>query len=331
MFVRQANFLFNETKADGHSNSDPAPSDQGEREAPLPEMKTERLQNYCGPVTNTDIWDSFVLRPDDIIVDTPPKCGTTWMLHIVMMLIYGRAIPNAGGSDHAPWLDCGFRNRSEIAQFLNGLERRRCIKSHTPMDGILYAPEPTYIVVYRHPVDAHFSLRTHSANMTNDSLAFMFPDDEAEGLGRFITAPATDSGTDDLTVASIAHHYLEAKKRAPNGNVHFYHYADMSRGLPVQIERLADILNIDCPDTLRDEVAEAPSCGAMRKAVAQSDRRCHEDSPFHDLARFYASGTSNKWAGRVSDALMADYAARIAELLPPEEVSWLEWGERRSA
>lgn len=303
---------------------------QVERETPLPEIACERLRDYRGPVTNTDIWDSFALRRDDIIVDTPPKCGTTWMLHIVMMLIHGRAVPNAGGSDHAPWLDCAFRDRQKSARFLDGLERRRCIKSHTPMDGILYATEPTYVVVYRHPVDAHFSLRAHSANMTDDSLAYMFPEDEAEGFRRFITAPATDTGTDDLTVASIAHHYREAKKRAPNGNVHFFHYADMSRDLPGQIVRLAGILEIDCPDALRDELAEATSFGAMRKAVEQSDRRFHEDTPFHDLANFYASGMSNKWEGRVSDNLMADYSARIAEVLPPEDVAWLEWGERGS-
>jgi aryl sulfotransferase len=103
---------------------------------------TERHRDYRGPVTNTDIWSEFELRPDDIIVDTPPKCGTTWMLNIAMMLIHGRVVPDAGNIEAAPWLDCGFRDRQAIAAFLEGLERRRCIKSHTPMDGIAYGAEP---------------------------------------------------------------------------------------------------------------------------------------------------------------------------------------------
>jgi aryl sulfotransferase len=296
----------------------------------MPVVQTERLRDYRGVVTNTDIWNSFEPRPDDIYVITPPKCGTTWMLNIVMMLIYQRAVPDAGNSRDAPWLDCGFRDRQEIAAFLEGLDRRRCIKSHTPMDGIAYGREPTYIVVYRHPVDAHFSLRTHAGNMTDDWLDYMFPDDESEGFHRFIEAPETDAGTDDLTVASFVHHYREAKARQSGGNVHFFHYADLTRDLPGQITRLADITGISIDATLRDEIAVANTFKQMRKAVEASDRRFHEDTPFHDLADFFASGTSNKWEGRLAADELASYTQRINALLPPDDVAWLEWGDRRT-
>ena len=294
----------------------------------MPAVETERMRDYRGAVTNTDIWAEFELRPDDIFVDTPPKCGTTWMLNIVMMLIHGEAIPDAGNSADAPWLDCAFRDRRAIVAELDQLERRRCIKSHTPMDGISYALEPTYIVVYRHPADVHFSLRTHAANMTDDWLDYMFPEDEGEGFRRFIEAPATSTGTDDLTVASLVHHYREALARQSNGNVHFFHYADLTRDLPGQISRLARILGIPLDATLRDSIAAATSFKQMRKAAETSERRFHADTPFHDLANFFASGSSDKWVGRVSDADMAAYASRIGELLPPDDVTWLERGER---
>lgn len=149
-------------------------------------ITAERHRDYRGVVTDTDVWGWFDLRPDDVFVVTPPKCGTTWMLNIVMMLIHGRAVPDAGGSQHAPWLDAAFRDRREITAFLDGLDRRRCIKSHTPMDGISYARQPTYIAVYRHPVDVHFSLRIHAANMKHDWLDHMFPEDERAGFRRFL-------------------------------------------------------------------------------------------------------------------------------------------------
>lgn len=289
------------------------------------------LRDYRGRITNTDIWHDFALRPDDIIVDTPPKCGTTWMLNIVMMLIHGRAVPDAGGSQHAPWLDCAFRDRQRIARFLDKLERRRCIKSHTPMDGIPYGPEPSYIVVYRHPVDAHFSFRTHAGNMKDKSLiGAMFPDDERAGFERFVHGPLTETGTDDFTLASVVDHYRKAREREANGNVHFFHYADMTHDLAGQIDRLAGLLDLPVEAAVRDEIVTATSFGAMRKAAEKSERRFHEDTAFHDLATFYASGTSNKWEGRLAPSDMEAYAARLAELLPAEEAAWLEWGDRRA-
>lgn len=294
-------------------------------------LQAERHRDYVGPITNTDIWNEFELRSDDIIVDTPPKCGTTWMLHQVMMLIHGRAVENAGGSDQAPWLDCGFRDREAIKGFLGGLERRRCIKSHTPMDGVPYAADLTYIVVYRHPVDAHFSMRTHVDNMTPDWLDFLFEGDERQGFRRFVSYPLTDMGTDDFTLASIVHHYLQARRYADRGNVHFFHYADMRRDPAGQMDRLAGIMGIDLAPALRDELVEATSFGSMRKAVETSERRFHKDSPFRDLAHFYAEGTSNKWEGRLTAEDMAAYAARLAELLPPADAAWLEWGDRGRA
>ena len=289
---------------------------------------TERHRDYRGTVTDTDIWPEFRVRPDDVFVVTPPKCGTTWMLNIVMMLIYGRAVPDAGNSNDAPWLDCAFRDRQAIAAFLDGLERRRCIKSHTPMDGVAFGPGPQYILVYRHPVDAHFSFRTHAGNMKEDWLDYMFPEDEREGFRRFVEAPATDAGTDDLTVASMVHHYQQGRAREGHGNVHFFHYADLSRDLPGQIARLAGILDIPLPAALRDEIAQATTFGTMRKAMENSPRRFHGDTPFHDPADFYASGTSNKWEGRLTEQDLAGYSARMSQILSAEDIAWLEWGDQ---
>lgn len=293
-------------------------------------VQTERLRDYVGPVTNTDIWDQFELRPDDVFVDTPPKCGTTWMLNVVMMLIHGRVVADAGNREAAPWLDCAFRDRVAIAASQASLTRRRCLKSHTPMDGIAYGAEPTYIVVYRHPVDVHFSFRSHFENMKDKSLlAHMFPDDARAGFERFLSGPLTASGTDDLTVSSLVHHFQQAKARRPGGNVHFFHYADLSRDLHGQIVRLADILQITLsPETIAD-LAEANSFASMRKVVEASDKRFHESSPFLDQAKFFASGTSNKWKDRLSDEDMSRYSDRLASLLSSDDAEWLNYGDQR--
>lgn len=295
----------------------------------MQEVITQRVRDYVGPVTNTDVWDDFALRADDIIVTTPPKCGTTWTLNIIMMLIFGQVVPDAGNRDNAPWLDCAFRDRPAIAASQAALTRRRCLKSHTPMDGIAFGSGPDYIVVYRHPVDVHFSFRSHVANMKDPGvLAEQYPANIRAGFDRFLEAPLTDSGTDDLTVASIIDHYAQARAHANAGNVHFFHYADLSRDLHGQIVRLADLLNIDlAPEILRD-IAKANTFANMRKAMEINPKRFDDRSPFFDQAGFYASGSSNKWEGVLNDADIARYDARIADLLAPEDVAWLNWGDR---
>ena len=287
-------------------------------------VRAERLRDYLGPVTNTDIWDDFELRSNDVIVCTPPKCGTTWTLNIVMMLIHGRVVPDAGNRDDAPWLDCAFRDRPAIAAKQTAVTRRRCIKTHTPMDGISYAAEPTYIVVYRHPVDALFSFRSHIEIMKDPGgLRDLFPADVNAGFSRFLDGPLTETGTDDLTVSSIIHHYQQARARPKNGNVHFFHYADMSRDLHGQISRLADILRIDLSRETLAALTDANTFASMRKVAEASEMRFHETSPFVDQAKFFASGTSNKWEGRLSDEDLARYAKRCASLLSPEDAAWL--------
>jgi hypothetical protein len=190
-----------------------------------------------------------------------------------MMLIYRRALPDAGSYQHAPWLDCAFRDRKAAADFLSNLDRRHCIKSHTPMDGILYSREPTYVVVHRHPVDMHFSFRAHVENMKDETLTYMFPGDERDGFMRFVDKPLTDAGTDDLTVASFAHHFRQAKARMANGNVHFFHYADLTRDLSGQIERRAAMLGISVSEQLLEQITDATGFESMRKAAETSERR----------------------------------------------------------
>ena len=44
-------------------------------------------RRYRSSVADSQRWDDFRLRPGDIIVTTPPKCGTTWTQMICALLI----------------------------------------------------------------------------------------------------------------------------------------------------------------------------------------------------------------------------------------------------
>jgi len=50
-------------------------------------------------------WERFRFRPDDVVISTPSKCGTTWMQKIVGMLVLDRVDLGAPLSTVSPWLD----------------------------------------------------------------------------------------------------------------------------------------------------------------------------------------------------------------------------------
>ncbi len=283
-----------------------------------------RTRDYIGPVTDTRIWDRFQLRDDDIILSTPPKCGTTWSQAILMMLIHENPATDRQIWRDSVWLDCGIRDQVEAKATLDAQSHQRCIKSHTPFDGIPCNPQATYITVYRHPIDVHFSMMKHVANMKLDVLDFLNPPEPGAAFARFLDAPATDSGTDDLTLAAMIHHYNSFAKWAHLPNVHLFHYADLSADLPACIRAYARAAGLSPTEQLVAEIANAASFGAMKETT-----RLHDDGSgaFKVQHAFFDSAASNKWKGRLSQSELDAYHERISDLASPEDINFLENGD----
>ncbi len=286
-----------------------------------------RIRDYKGPVTDTRVWDDFDLRPGDVILSTPPKCGTTWSQAILMMLIHEAAVTDRPVWRDSLWLDCGFRNQPELKSRLEEQTHQRCIKSHTPFDGIPFDPQAVYISVYRHPIDVHFSMMKHVENMESDILDFLSPPEPGAAFTRFLETPANDTGTDDLTLDSLLTHYRSFAKWAHLPNVHLFHYADLSRDLPTYIRRYATAIGLTPSDALVSEIAQAASFGSM-KSTAKKISSTASSGAFRVEHKFFDSGTSNKWVGRLNDDQIAAYNKRISEMASTEEQAWLEEGDR---
>lgn len=294
-------------------------------EAVLP----ERTATYKGPITDTSHWDDFDLMAGDIVLSTPPKSGTTWSQAILMMLIHGRAVDDREVWLDSVWLDSAFRKNDDLIERLRSQAHRRCIKSHTPFDGIPYDPDVTYFAVYRHPLDVHFSMKRHVDNLIPDFLDFMYPGDTAENVERFLTAPATASGTDDLTLAALVHHFQTFAKWAHLPNVHLFHYADLKRDVAGQVARYAALTGFNVPDDLIRDIAEATSFKTMKQATIGAHKASGDaKSPFKDPSQFFDQGRNNRWSAEMTDAQVAQYNDRLDELLPDADArGWLEQGD----
>ena len=289
-----------------------------------------RTKTYIGPMTNSSVWSQFELRPDDVVVSTPPKSGTTWMQSIIAMLIFGKSKMDCAIGEISPWLDCGFRDNDAIAVSLDAQTHRRCIKSYTPFDGITYRHDCTYMAVYRHPMDVHFSMRKHVENLKIDLLKDRFPESISDAFQMFVEDETPDGGNDDMTLDSIVYHYLSFRKFDHLPNVHLFHYTDMTRDLRAQISRAASILNYDHPSDVMNDIVDGAGFATMRSKAEQAAKP-GGSATFKDEAAFFDSGTSRKWEGHLSQTGVDKYKARIADLLPREDVIWLEYGESGAA
>jgi aryl sulfotransferase len=284
----------------------------------------QRTRTYLGPYTDSSRWDALDIRATDVFICTPPKCGTTWSQGIAVMMIHGSDFQGNVGKI-SPWLDSQTRSMDEVIKTLDNQTHRRCIKTHTPLDGIVYDPRATYIAIYRHPLDVHFSMRNHAANMTNDKLDHLFTADPRSDALRFIDdhPPATDC--DHLTLETFISHYKSFKKYKNLDNVHLFHYADMRADLPSSIARFADILGYDFNSETMAALIKGASFGEMRKKSEQFTPSAGM-GVFKDEAAFFKSASSGKWQKHLTDADMARYGARMDQLLGARDRHWLENG-----
>src|SRR5918995_4096126 len=130
----------------------------------MADTQTPRTR-YRSIIADSARWDGFAFRPDDVVISTPPKCGTTWTQMLCALLIFdGPAFP-APLDELSPWLDMCNRPLAEVTAALAAQTHRRFIKTHTPLDGLPLHAEVTYLVVGRDPRDAAISLEHHVANM----------------------------------------------------------------------------------------------------------------------------------------------------------------------
>lgn len=284
-------------------------------------------QLYLGPLTDNRRWDRVVIRPDDVIVVTPPKCGTTWMQTIIALLFSGDPEVETELSIRMPWVDIRLRDLEEVVERLDGMTHRRSMKSHTPMDGLPLDDHAQYICVFRHPLDAHLSNRRHMHNMPITFYSHWFPEDDPDGIAfrRFLDGGPEGFDMDAMPLAHILRHYKAAIAMANRPNVTLFHFADMARDLEGVFAKVSDLLDISHSAETMAQLVRAATFNNM-KANAERFAPSGGKGFFKSDSAFFHSGSNGQWAGVLSDDEIARYDTMMAASLTPEERAWLEYG-----
>jgi len=280
-------------------------------------------ERYTGALTNTDRWRDVALRSGDILVCTPPKCGTTWTQSIIAMLVAGTTEVNA--SQETFWLDSEITPLADMTAAFDAKPGRRFAKTHTPLDGVPFRPDLTYIAVYRHPLDALLSVRKHIRNLTVAGADHPYLRELPEVVDHFITAPLDRADIDEMTLASVVHHFRCTDAVADCPNVLVLHYAGMRADPARAIKRIADHIGLPADPGTVDRIAEATSFANMK---ARADRFAPHaaDGILHDSAVFFDSGRNDKFVGRISAEQVAAFKVNLDDRLPAAQANWLLTG-----
>ncbi len=148
--------------------------------------KTREIQTA---IVDSTRWNGFRFRHGDIVIDTFGKTGTTWMQQIVSQLVLGapEGLAAAGAS---PWLDMRIFPLADVVKELDAQTHRRFIKTHLPIDALVFSRKAKYIYVARDARDIVWSAYNHQAGFTREALdAF---NDTPGRVGPRITHPPCD-------------------------------------------------------------------------------------------------------------------------------------------
>ena len=286
-------------------------------------------------------WSHYRPRPDDIVIATYPKCGTTWTQRIVGMLVFQSPEPTPI-MQISGWLDRRFPQPIEavVAQ-IEAQTHRRFLKAHLPLDGLPFYDEVKYIHVARDGRDACLSFHNHGRGFTDEMLERLnqagladetvarpypgIPADPGEFFHQWITqgeVPGHDDGSPSMSFFGFESSWWQARDRP---NVLFVHYNDLKADLVGEMRRIARFLDIAIDEDLWPKLAAAADFEAMRR---DGDTLLAASAAFFkDGGRtFFHKGANGRWRGVASESDLALYEEKVNALLAPECARWLERG-----
>jgi len=127
-------------------------------------IKTREMHNHH---IDSTVWNDFVFRDDDIVIATYAKSGTTWMQQIVSQLLF-QGKEGLSVAEMSPWVDLRVPPKEVKLPMIEAQTHRRFVKTHLPVDALVFSPKAKYIYIGRDGRDIIWSLYNHHIN-ANDA------------------------------------------------------------------------------------------------------------------------------------------------------------------
>lgn len=308
---------------------------------------TQAQVRYRSVMADSARWEDFEFREGDIVISTPPKCGTTWMQMLCALLIFQSPELPGRLTELSPWVEVLTESREAVFSALASQNHRRFIKSHTPLDGIPFDPRVTYLTVGRDPRDVAVSWVNHMDNMdldrTFEARASAVGMDDLDELLRATDLPRSDDPRDrfwhwiedetpvEASVSSLGimlRHlstFWEARDRP---QVALFHYADLQADLDAEMRRLAGRLGIPVDESRWPSLVAAAGFEQMRARAEDLAPQVKVEGFWRDTRRFFNAGRSGQWDRFIERGEEARYRERVEGCAGADVVRWAHEGGR---
>jgi aryl sulfotransferase len=294
-------------------------------------------KRYRTWLIDSNRWRAFRARPNDIVVATYPKSGTTWMQRILSLLIFRSEEPLALDRTF-PWLEVNRRPIEAIVADLEAQRHRRSVKTHVPFDGIPHFDIVKYIHVVRDGRDVCMSYHNHCTGFRPEALARMdaiglaeptlrrpYPRvdrDPAIHFHNWLTTGAIageHDGTPYLSYFAYERTFWDARQRE---NLLFVHYNDLQADLVGEMRRIADFVEIDVSDTELCRMSSSASFESMRKDAAMLIPEMAKNFEGGAL-RLLNKGQSGRWRGLYDETDVELFEKKLSKAVPDRYADWL--------
>jgi aryl sulfotransferase len=280
---------------------------------------------------DSTIWNDFAFRDDDIVVATYGKSGTTWMQQIVGQLLFG-GDPGIEVATMSPWLDLRVPPKAEKLPVVEAQTHRRFLKTHLPVDALVFSPRAKYIYIGRDGRDVVWSLYNHHANANRAWYEAL--NDTPGRVGPPIEPPTSDvrqywrdwMDRDGYPFWPFWENVRSWWSIRNMPNVMLVHFADLKRDLPGQIRRIAAFLDISVDESNWAAIVEHCSFDWMKQNAPKS---APLGGVFWDGGArvFINKGTNGRWTDTLTADDVNEYESRAVAELGADCARWLASGE----
>jgi aryl sulfotransferase len=281
---------------------------------------------YLNHTLDSTRWDHYSPRPDDIVIATPYKSGTTWMQIIVMHLIFQDLQLRPVG-ELSPWFEVRWDSLEAILENIEGQKHRRFIKTHLPLDGLPYFEQVKYIVVGRDARDVFISMWNFYSGFDDGFFERVnrewagkpfprCPEDICDFWRDWIGKGWFDWECEGYPFWSNLHHVQTWWDFKHLPNILFVHFNDLLDNLEAEIQRVADFLDIALDADLRSKIADAVTFKQVKQNAEQ----------LGSSKSFFHKGSNGRWRSVLDDADLGLYQTAVARELSPDCAHWLENG-----